>query len=503
SRLLPHCVRGSGQKEQAVPNVAVCLGLGAVNPPGDKVRLLLCCRSDPQSNLQFCTSRGFKVGGRDQKIPQQPLKEEAAGCLWTSAGVFHIPLAAQIYTTHLAVVTQVFYTCIQLVTTNTSRSDSDVSRCDEIININNKQDSFHRSREEESVEEEEEEEEEEAVGVVRQFGIDQRTGMLKIPSRTRVSAKLFKGCGEMPFVSQKLRQAELFRGEWRLARREVHLALWDACVIEGGHSTDKLKEHGDRCQKLEKKRKRIDNKNKRSSRAHRSILATSRAERRHGPCDPRPPPAVHQITGVNPPPEAAAAESLRPLLLLLRLSSSFLFSPPSILLTTCAASAEMKCEPAGPPIISTSHPVAVPERGGPSAERLCACLPHPPVHHQRNRTHLEPQMDLRKRNLKLREGKGSSIFLPRLSRTDRRMRHEKLISVRADAWIEHRRAVVPCSTDPKPFLPLRHFHWPSNPQREAMEGQLGRGFAATESPFQSALREAKAPEIPRPVGRSG
>ena len=89
----------------------------------------------------------------------------------------------------------------------------------------------------------------------------------KIHSMTRVSAKLKKGNA---ICFSKLRQAQLSRGERRLARREVHLAPWDAFVIEGGHSTDKLKEHGDRCQKL-KKEKGLTTKTKETY-AHRQEL---------------------------------------------------------------------------------------------------------------------------------------------------------------------------------------------------------------------------------------
>lgn len=52
-----------------------------------------------------------------------------------------------------------------------------------------------------------------------------------------------------------------------MARREVHLALWDALVIEGvgvggGHSMDMHTEQGDRCQKEKvRKKKKTQQKN--------------------------------------------------------------------------------------------------------------------------------------------------------------------------------------------------------------------------------------------------
>lgn len=56
-----------------------------------------------------------------------------------------------------------------------------------------------------------------------------------------------------------------------MARWEVHLALWDALVIEGGHSMDMHKEQGDRCQKRMKK-----NKNKRKAHASTGAAAGTR-----------------------------------------------------------------------------------------------------------------------------------------------------------------------------------------------------------------------------------
>lgn len=58
-----------------------------------------------------------------------------------------------------------------------------------------------------------------------------------------------------------------------MARWEVHLALWDALVIEGGHSMDIHKEQGDRCRKRMKKK---PNKNKRKAHASTGAAAGTR-----------------------------------------------------------------------------------------------------------------------------------------------------------------------------------------------------------------------------------